>query len=74
MDRGRVAGLFGVAETAREWFRPHSRYLGRFTPEEALKAGRRDRVRADFDGLAADVHGQPGARVTRRIGCQAANR
>ena len=43
-------------ETAQAWLRSPSRYLGEFTPEEALKAGRVDRVRADLDGLAAGIY------------------
>ena len=43
-------------EAVQEWLRASSRYLGGFTPEEALKAGRLDRVRADLDGLAAGVY------------------
>ncbi|MFN0071185.1 MAG: helix-turn-helix domain-containing protein [Chloroflexota bacterium] len=48
--------MFGTAETAQEWLRASSRYLGGFSPEEALNAGRLDRVRADLDGLAAGVY------------------
>jgi len=64
--RERLAGLvalrdqllraFGTPELAQDWLRARSRYLGGFTPEEALKAGRVDRVRADLDGLAAGVY------------------
>jgi hypothetical protein len=48
--------MFGSAEAAHEWLRAGSLYPGGFTPEEALKAGRLDRVRADLDGLAAGVY------------------
>jgi uncharacterized protein (DUF2384 family) len=54
--RDRLLQMFGTRETAREWLAAPSRYLGRFTPAEALKAGRLDRVRADLDGLAAGVY------------------
>jgi uncharacterized protein (DUF2384 family) len=52
----RLITMFGTAEVAREWLHARSRYLGGFTPMEALKAGRIDRVRADIDGLAAGVY------------------
>jgi len=48
--------LFETAEATQEWLRASSRYLGGFTPQEALKAGRIDRVRADLDGLLAGVY------------------
>jgi uncharacterized protein (DUF2384 family) len=54
--RDRLLGMFGTSDAAQEWLRASSRYLGGFTPEEALKAGRLDRVRADLDGLAAGVY------------------
>ena len=54
--RDRLLGMFGTSETAREWLGARSRYLGGFTPAEALRAGRLDRVRADLDGLAAGVY------------------
>lgn len=54
--RDRLLRLFGTPEAAREWLQASSRYLGGFTPEEALKAGRLDRVRADLDGLAAGIY------------------
>lgn len=54
--RDRLLGLFGTREMAREWLGARSRYLGGFTPAEALKAGPLDRVRADLDGLAAGVY------------------
>ena len=54
--RDQLLAIFGTAETAREWLWSGSRYLGGLTPEEVLKAGRLDRVRADLDGLAAGVY------------------
>lgn len=54
--RDRILRSFESAEAARGWIHARSRYLGDFTPEEALKAGRLDRVRADLDGLASGVH------------------
>jgi hypothetical protein len=48
--------FLGSPEAAQDWLRASSRYLGGFTPEEALKAGRIDRVRADLDGLAAGIY------------------
>jgi hypothetical protein len=54
--RDRILAMTGTAEAAQEWLRARSRYLGGFTPEEALKAGRLDRVSADLDGLAAGVY------------------
>ncbi len=54
--RDQIVRMFGSPEAGREWLRTSSRYLGSFTPEEALKAGRLDRVRADLDGLASGVY------------------
>jgi uncharacterized protein (DUF2384 family) len=54
--RDQMLRLFGTADRAQDWLRARSRYLGEFTPEEALKTGRIDRVRADLDGLAAGVY------------------
>lgn len=48
--------LFGTQELVQRWLQEESRYLGGFTPEESLRAGRIDRVRADADGLAAGVY------------------
>jgi uncharacterized protein (DUF2384 family) len=48
--------MFQTPEAAQEWLRTQSRYLGGFTPEEILKAGRPDRVRADLEGLATGVY------------------
>jgi hypothetical protein len=54
--RDRLMQMFGTGEAARDWLLSRSRYLGGFTPAEALKAGRLDRVHADLDGLAAGVY------------------
>lgn len=54
--REQLLERLGTREAARDWLRARSRYLGGFTPAEALKAGRLDRVRADLDGLAAGVY------------------
>ena len=54
--RDQLLQMFPSREVAQEWLGTSSRYLGGFTPEEALKAGRLDRVRADLDGLAAGVY------------------
>ena len=54
--RDQLLGMFGTREAAQEWLRASSRYLGGFTPQEALRAGRLDRVRADLEGLAAGVY------------------
>jgi uncharacterized protein (DUF2384 family) len=54
--RDMLLRMFGTAEAARDWLRAQSRYLGGFTPLEALRAGRIDRVRADLDGLAAGIY------------------
>jgi len=54
--RDRMLAVLGSAERARSWLRTSSTYLGGFTPEEALRAGRIDRVSADLDGLAAGVY------------------
>ncbi len=53
--RDRMMKMFGSARRTRAWLHAPSRYLGQFTPEEAIRAGRLDRVRADLDGLAAGV-------------------
>jgi transcriptional regulator with XRE-family HTH domain len=52
----RLQAMMGTSEAVQEWLRARSRYLGEFTPEEALKAGRLDRVSADLDGLAAGIY------------------
>lgn len=48
--------IFETPESSQGWLRAQSRYLGGFTPEEILKAGRPDRVRADLEGLASGVY------------------
>lgn len=48
--------LLGSPGSAHEWMNSPSTYLGGFTPAEALKAGRIDRVRADLDGIAAGIY------------------
>ncbi|HLH73202.1 MAG TPA: antitoxin Xre/MbcA/ParS toxin-binding domain-containing protein [Chloroflexota bacterium] len=48
--------MFNTPEAVQEWLCAPSLYLGGFSPAEALKAGRLDRVRADLDGLAAGVY------------------
>lgn len=54
--RDLLVRLFETPETAQGWLRAESRYLGGLTPEEILKAGRLDRVRADLEGLTAGVY------------------
>ncbi len=54
--RDRLLAMFPSPERAREWLQADSLYLGGFTPFEALKAGRLDRVRADLDGLDAGAY------------------
>jgi transcriptional regulator with XRE-family HTH domain len=54
--RDQLLRMFGTPEVAQAWLQASSRYLGGFSPEEALKAGRLDRVRADLEGLAAGVY------------------
>lgn len=54
--RDLLVRMFEAPEAARKWLRTRSRYLGGFTPEEILKAGRPDRVRADLEGLAAGIY------------------
>src|SRR5437870_4637716 len=54
--RNSLLRLFGDPVAAQEWIQSASLYLGGFTPLEALRAGRLDRVRSDLDGLAAGVY------------------
>ncbi len=54
--RDQLLRMLGTPEAAQAWLAESSRYLGGFTPREALKAGRLDRVRADLEGLAAGVY------------------
>ena len=51
--RDRLLVMFDSADAIQTWLQAPSLYLGGFSPEEALKAGRLDRVRADLDGLAS---------------------
>jgi len=48
--------MFETPDVTKDWLRTSSRYLGGFTPEEILRTGRLDRVRADLEGLAAGVY------------------
>lgn len=54
--RDRIVAIMGTPDAARTWLHAPSAYLGGFTPEEALKAGRIDRVQADLDGFAAGIY------------------
>lgn len=54
--RDLLTRMFETPDTAQEWLQSQSRYLGGFTPQEILRAGRPDRVRADLEGLAAGVY------------------
>lgn len=54
--RDQLLRMLGSPEAAQEWLAAPSLYLGGFTPLEALRTGRLDRVRADLDGLAAAVY------------------
>jgi transcriptional regulator with XRE-family HTH domain len=54
--QSRLLTILATPEAAQEWLRAPSLYLGGFTPLEALRAGRLDRVSADLDGLAAGVY------------------
>ena len=54
--RDRLMRTFSTAEAVQGWLGADSRYLGGFTPLEALRAGRLDRVRADLDGLTAGIY------------------
>ena len=54
--RDLLVRAFGTPETIHSWLRTQSRYLGGFTPEEILRAGRPDRVRADLEGMLAGVY------------------
>jgi len=42
---------FSTVEARRSWLRQPSNYLGGFTPVEAIRAGRVDRVDADLSRL-----------------------
>jgi hypothetical protein len=52
----RLLAILGSPTAAQQWLRARSLYLGGVTPEETLRTGRLDRVRADLDGLAAGVY------------------
>ena len=54
--RDRLLRIMGTREAVHGWLHAASRYLGDFTPEEALKAGRIDRVAADLDGLVGGIY------------------
>lgn len=54
--RDRLVRVLGSPNAAQQWLRAGSLYLGGVTREEALRAGRLDRVRADLDGLAAGIY------------------
>jgi hypothetical protein len=54
--RDQLLEMLGTPQAVQEWLGASSRYLGGFTPREALRAGRLDRVRADLEGLAAGVY------------------
>jgi hypothetical protein len=54
--RDQLARVFETPEVAQAWLRSSSRYLGGITREEALRAGRLDRVRAALEGLLAGVY------------------
>jgi uncharacterized protein (DUF2384 family) len=54
--RDRLLEMMGSREAVNGWLHAASRYLGDFTPAEALKAGRIDRVAADLDGLAGGIY------------------
>ena len=51
--RERLLSQLGESAFVREWLNSSSLYLVGFTPVEALRAGRLDRVLADLDGLAS---------------------
>ena len=54
--RDRLLEAMGTREAVHGWLYAASRYLGDFTPAEALKAGRIDRVAADLDGLVGGIY------------------
>lgn len=54
--RDLLVRMFETPEAVQGWLRSQSRYLGGFTPEEILRAGRPDRVRADLEGWAAGIY------------------
>jgi len=52
---GRLGETFVDPEARRAWLRSGSPYLGGLTPQEALLAGRADRVRAALEALDSGV-------------------
>ncbi|HUZ77216.1 MAG TPA: hypothetical protein VMV93_06495 [Chloroflexota bacterium] len=54
--RDRLLKVMRDKNAVHEWLQAESRYLGGFTPVEALKAGRIDRVSADLDGLTGGIY------------------
>ena len=51
-----LSDMFSTWEGARDWLNSPSRYLGGFTPLEALRAGRVDRARQALLALSAGVY------------------
>ena len=51
-----LSALFTTWEGARDWLSTPSRYLGGFTPLEAMRAGRVDRAREALMALSAGVY------------------
>jgi transcriptional regulator with XRE-family HTH domain len=47
----RVQETFVGTDAPRRWFHNPSRYMGGFTPAEAIRVGRLDRVQADLEAL-----------------------
>ncbi|MGI8857323.1 MAG: antitoxin Xre/MbcA/ParS toxin-binding domain-containing protein [Thermomicrobiales bacterium] len=51
----RLAETFRTEEASHTWMRASHRYLGGFTPTEAIRAGRVDRVDAALGALDAGI-------------------
>jgi hypothetical protein len=51
-----LSETFTAWEGARDWLASPSRYLGGFTPLEAIRAGRVDRARQALMALSAGVY------------------
>src|SRR5436190_22473896 len=51
-----LSDTFTAWEGARDWLTTPSRYLGGFTPLEAMRAGRVDRARQALMALSAGVY------------------
>lgn len=51
----RLHATFGDAESVRGWMSAANRVLGGFSPVEALRVGRIDRVHAALDALDAGI-------------------